>query len=262
MRFNVRRTLFILISFLIASCAGKSHLQRVVHQTSDSLVVLDKGELSVSPAFPPPYQHPQDLSPESLQRTLESVRVLPSSGFLNNLFSGKDKDRPLFDADTAEILSLQLSKALAKADPSERVTFYHALPASPSEVFVTSGFLLFQGDRLHLRVKDYRIPLRNGSPLTSVGNTLPPSEMSKYRFELSENKQMLHRRFQNVFGLEGTDAHWLVVDVHAPPDPPATSGETSMGIVEKLRTLKRLKDEGLIDEEDYIEKKRTLLDGF
>ncbi len=262
----MRHIPLILICLFTGACAGNLHLQRVTHQTADTLIVLDKEEIMASPSFPPPYQHPQTLSSETILRTLKLIRVIPNSGFLNTLFSGKDKDRPLLDPDSAEALSIQLSEAFAKATPLERINFYRALPSSPAEVRVTSGSIIYQEDRLHLRVNHFQVPLRKGSALSSAGKGLAPSETSKYRFVLSQNKQMRHRQFKNVFGLEGTDDHWLVIDLADLPDPQAEasapSPESPLTIEEKLSTLKRLKEQGLISEQDYIEKKQALLQAF
>lgn len=267
--------LILTLSILLGSCAGRRHLERIVQEGPDLIVALNKGKISASPAFPAPYDHPLEASPPLLQHILESVRVSPRKGILNTLFSSKEKDRLLFNMETIRLLSVHLSSALAKATPSERAVFYQAIPNSAAKVFVTSGFLLVKDRQLHLRVDHYRVPHRKGSPLHRVGNDLPPSEKVKYNFTLSENAQMKHRRFKNALGLPGSDPHWLVMSyeddftVPSSPSPlsapPAIRDEAENAAEDlegKLRMLKRFRDEGLITEDEYIEKKGALLKDF
>ncbi len=261
----MKRQFLIILSFFLASCAGNAHLQRVVHEESDYLVVLDKGDVPVSPSFEGPFQHPVTITPESLQGILESIQVVPSSGILNALISGKDETQPLFDSISIQRISSKLSQALSKADPSERAGFYHALPRNAAGVYLTSGFLLVKDKQLHVYVKHFKVPHRKRQPFSTVGNGIPPSEMTKYRFVLLENKQMAHRTFKNIFGFEGSNPRWLVVDYLGFTPVSKKShplSDLTERLEEKLRTLKRLKEEGLISDDEYTEKKRSLLMEF
>ncbi|MBN4054545.1 SHOCT domain-containing protein [Nitrospira defluvii] len=260
----MRHNLLLIWFFSLAACTGNAHFQRVVHEGTDHLVVLDKGEVSAMPSFLGPFQHPTTISPDVLQEILESVHVVPNKGILNALISGKDNILPLFDSDAVQLMSVQLSEALAKADVSEHARFYFAVPRNTSEVSLTSGFLLVKDKRLHLRINHYKVPHRKRNPFSTVGNGIPPSETMKYRFTLSENKQMAHRTFKNVFGFEGSDPHWLVIEYigFTPSSERIPLLETTERLEEKLRVLKRLKEERLISEEEYSEKKRSLLREF
>lgn len=261
----MRHKFLLILSFSLAACAGNAHLQRITYDGVDHLIVLDKGKVPTSPSFLGPFQHPTMISPDLLQEILESVQVNPNGGILSALISGKDTIQPLFDSGAAQLISVQLSQALAKADPSERAIFYHAVPRNAAEVSLTSGFLLVKDKRLHLRIDHYKVPHRKRNPFPRVGNDILPSEMIKYRFALSENTQMAHRTFKNVFGFEGSDPQWLVIDYlgFIPPSIERTpSLEKNERLEKKLRVLKRLKEEGLISEEEYTEKKRSLLREF
>ncbi|MFQ5780825.1 MAG: SHOCT domain-containing protein [Nitrospiria bacterium] len=260
------------LSFLflsLTSCANSALLQRVVHQAPDLLVILDKGKIGAA-SFSSPYHHPASISPTRLQKVLGSVKVQPHTGLLRSIISGEKKMQPLFDSETARLMSIRLSQALAEAGPSERVNFYHTLPKNSVTDSVTSGFLLVKEERLHLRINHYKAPLRKGSHPSSAGSGIPRSEMAKFAFTLSEDQYMARRNFRNAIGLTGTDPHWLVIDYTALSSLPAkdTFSEDSpppvatKEVEERLRTLKRLLQEGLITEEEYTEKKRSILKDF
>ncbi len=266
MRHLVLATLFL----LLVSCTNSALLQRTAHQAPDLLIVLDKGGGQAS-ALSSSYDHPATISPERLELLLTSVKVQPRTGLLNSIISGDKKRRPLFDSETAQHLAPRFSQALAEAGPSERIDFYHTLPKDAHRVSITSGFLLVKGEQLHLRINHYKVPLRKDFPPSSVGKGILPSEQGKYAFALSEADYMVHRRFKNVIGLSGSDPHWLIIDYAAlsspPPSPPSPSevspvlSETK-ALEEKLRALKRLRKEDLITEEEYLEKKRSILKSF
>ena len=266
----MRRRLFLFLFLFLSACASTLDLQRVVHQAPDLLVILDKREIQASPSFHAPYSHPAVISPSHLQQILESVTVQPRAGFLKSLFSGENKKRPLFNQETVQLMALQFSQALAKADPSERIDFFHTLPKNSVTDAVTSGFLLVKDKQLHLRVQHYQVPLRKGSHPSSVGRGIPNSEKAKFAFILSEGDHMAHRSFKNVIGLSGSDSHWLVIDYAAFSSPSRESAPASLPlpkkneseVEERLRTLKHLWKEGLISDEDYIEKKKTILKAF
>lgn len=269
---GIRMRHFVLALFFLSlvSCTNKALLQRTVHQAPDLLIILDKGGGQAS-SLAPPYDHPATITPERLQLVLRSVKVQPRTGLLNSIISGEKKQRPLFDSETAQPIAIRLAQALAEAGPSERIDFYHTLPKNPHTNFITSGFLLVKGQQLHLRVNHYKVPLRKGFPPSSVGQGIPPSEKGKHAFAVSEADHMTHRRFRNVIGLTGSDPHWLVIDYAAlsfpSPNPPSPSKVSppplsKKALEEKLRTLKRLRKEDLITEEEYLEKKRSILKNF
>ncbi len=265
----MRYQALLFLSFFLVSCAGNAHLRRVVHQTPEFLVELDQVEIAASPVFPSPYDHPFSISSEGLQDVLQSLEVVPGGGFLKMLFSGKEKQRSIFHSKDIALVSEQLSKALAEAGPSEKVHFYYSIPKDASKVLVSSGVLVFKDKRLHLRLKYHRIPMRKGSPLRTAERSIPPSEKGRYSFTLFEDELRRHRRYKNAFGFDGSDAHWLVIDYQGiaaaallPPAPAFSGPIPAKTLEERLRALKRFKDEGLISEEEYRKKKASMLKAF
>lgn len=257
------RTLIVL-SLLIwmSACAGPSHLQRVAYQGDDLLIILDQQGLSSVPDFEGPYEHPAKISTTDMKKILSAVQVGPQTGMLMSLFS-KGKMTPLFDTDSVNKITEKFSRALLDAGPLEKVSFYHMKPRDATHVTVTSGFFLVKSGKLHLRVNHYEMPLRKGRHPSRVGLGLKESEKRRYFFELLEGKQMAHRSYKNVLGLSGSDLHWLVIDYADFPDPAAEPMLSTPGTLEeRLRTLKHLRDENLITEEEYRDKKKSLLKSF
>jgi len=260
----MRYLVFFSLLIWITACAGTSHLQRVAYQEDDLLIVLDQQAVSNAPDFEGPYAHPANISRSELKKILASVKVGPQTGMLMSLFS-KDEMRPLFDTGAADKVAEQFSRALADAAPHEKINFYQMKPHNKSNVFVTSGFLLVKAGKLHLRVNHYQVPLRKGRHPSRAGLGLKQSEKGRYAFELVEGKKMAYRSYKNVLGLPGADLHWLVIDYADFPDPavrPIEEAETPETLEERLRALKRFRDEGLITEEEYREKKQSLLKDF
>jgi len=256
----MRHLTLLFLFTLISACAGHSNLQRVIHQEDGLIVVLDKGEIQASPPFNPPYQHPAAISPQDIQKVLEAVEVSPRGGILMSIFS-KKKAETLFPKRAAHLVATQLSQALSKADSSERVNFYQTRPLNSVKNAATSGFILVRDERIHLRLNHYKVPQRKGTPPSSIGQDIKPSESGRYRFSLLEKKGMTHRAYKGMLGLSGTDSHWLVID-YAHVDEPKKRATPPTSLEERLRVLKRLREEGLITEKEYIDKKQSILRDF
>jgi len=260
----------VLLFLSLVSCANKALLQQTVHQTPDLLILLDKGG-DPAASVSSPYDHPVTISPKRLQLLLNTVKVQPRTGLLNSIISGEKKQQALFDSETARTIAIRISQALAEAEPSEQINFYHSAPRNTQTVSITSGFLLVKGEQLHLRINHYLSPLRKDTSPTSVGKGIPASEKQRYGFALSEGDHMTHRRFKNLFGIWGSDPHWLVIDYAALSFPSPKPSFSSEGLLpplptktleEKLRTLKDLREKDLITEKEYLEKKKSLLKNF
>jgi len=263
----MRYMVLLFFSFFLISCAGNAHLRRVVHQTPEFLVELDQVKIATSPDFPSPYEHPFLISPEALQDVLQPIEVIPGGGFLRMLFSGKKKQRSIFLSKDMASVSKQLSKALAAAGPSEKVHFHYAIPKDSSKVLVSSGVLVFKDNRLHLRLNYYRLPMKKGRLLRTAERSIPRSEKGRYSFTLFEDELRRHRQYKNAIGFDATDEHWLVMDYQGiaakallPQNP--ISPAPIKTVEERLRRLKRFKEEGLINEQEYRKKKAALLRAF
>lgn len=272
--------IFLVLILPIVSCASEAGFKRVVHQDADLLVILDRREIPTSPSIEPVYDHPSSISPAVLQRTLEAIRVQQEPGLLMRLIAGKAEERPLADPAAVALLAVKLSNALAEAGPQERVDFYQVSPRDAVTRSVSSGTVFVKDHMLHLRLDHFRAPLEKDEPPTAVNQASGrPDEKKETAFALVEGPQLVHRRYKNWVGISESDPRWLIADyavlaaetlrsgggaaVEAPTlPPPPLNPSPEGGLEEKLRTLKHLRDEGLISEQEYIDKKRALLKGF
>jgi hypothetical protein len=286
----IRHAMVLFVLLLTVSCASGPALQRVVHHEPQLLVVLDRSEIRASPSVKQAYDHPASLSPPLLQRVLDSVSVQQDRGLLMSMVFGKKEKKSLLNPEMSGALASELSEALSEAGPEERVDFYQTLPRDSVTVSVTSGLLFVKGEKLYLRVNHYNAPLAKEDPPTEVDQerTSNPTEKKELEFTLLEGPYQAHRKYKNWLGFTESDSRWLLIDYSAlaasssesssveqpapsavpppsplpssppPPSPPVLEG----GLEEKLRTLKHLREEGLISEQEYIDKKRALLKDF
>ncbi len=263
----MRIVAFLSLLIGISACTMPTHLQRVAHQEDELLIVLDQHPLSNLPDYEGPYAHPAKIPSADMKKILKSIKVGPQTGMLMSLFS-KDELSPLFDADSTDKLAEQLSQALAEAAPLEKINFYQMKARNAAHVAVTSGFIFVKAEKLHFKVNQYEMPLRKGRHPSRAGLGLKQSEKGRYAFELLEGKKMTYRSYKNVLGLPGADRHWLIIDYADFPDPAVQMPETmnsqlrATTLEERLRTLKHLRDEGLITDAEYSEKKQSLLKDF
>jgi|GEM_PF-2341847 len=275
------RLLLPLFCLSLLSCAAHGKLQRVVAQEDDLWVTLDGRTISASPPIVASYSHPASISPELIEKALGSVSVRQSPGLLMALFARGEVIHPLFDPQSLPVLSSKLSLALAQAGPLERVDFYQILPRNRVLVSVTSGILFIKDQRLYLQINHFKAPLNQGERPTVLDGRSATAEMeqAEAQFNLIAGPHGVLRSYRNWIGT-GSDPHIVVIDYLAlnpsesagrsaaapsplPASPKSPGAPPAEGTLEeKLRALQHLRDEGLITEEEYSEKKRSLLKDF
>ena len=221
----------------------------------------------------PPNQHPAIINPGSLKAQLAGIETVLRRGA-----------EPLFDAAELDQLVPVLVKALAAASPTEDVqllsTTRRGVGALPSPMAVT-GRLFVQGDALQLIVHDTRLDFVMNSRMS---RTAP-------RFDYGSRNRAGADTLR-VAGGPGKRSDWVsfpmsnltgpgVVGVTtAAPAPVARPAATVAPVAplppaaaplpgspaavadeaeQRLTTLKRLRDKGLITEEEYQQKRREVL---
>lgn len=203
----------------------------------------------------PPNEQPVSLAPEGVGRLLGKVRVKVDVG-----------DEPLFAAGEVEEMQGRVAQLLAQATPDQDVLLESAYrrgvagPLSPRTV--VGARLFVQGGRLQLIVHDARLP---GSNINGVGTA--PSVT--YGSRKSPGGVRL-----SAPGAEQSRPDWVALSLadaaaapraesqapaaarpYAPPAPPAPPANAE----ERLTTLKRLHEKGLITDEEYQQKRREIL---
>jgi hypothetical protein len=246
-----------LVAVFAVSCATHA---RLLHESARIALYSTKAEPGNRNS------HPITLEADQLSAVLSRVRA--RSGETDEIID-------LFPEKNRAELAAQLAKELRRIDPDQElhlVSFRHIgtlfsgqRNASAARVFMQSGRLNLILGQIDLFFSEFRDPDRPVPPMgsrkraTSLKGRIIPTEGVTF-----------------VFGRND----WVALDlVRAAPPPPAVapsakgSGQTpgitspkvaakpqAKSIEEKLWILKNLRDKELITEQEYVEKRRQILD--
>jgi putative oligomerization/nucleic acid binding protein len=226
------------------------------------------------------FSHPLRLSPAEWARLLSSIRIQSHKDSV--IFTpANDPPTEAFAPEEISYLSRTLSDTFAKAAPDEWVSFgmNRVLPSGVNEV--TTGGLFVTGPRLHLILANYRHSVTKSAVRERL-RTAPLRTLAAPFYEVVEGEYQNVVRDAGLFQrlLHGAGPE-IIIEFQAllaarpivsPPSltpalPSATSPTESSSlpveaIEERLQELKRLRDQGLITEEEYRQKKKEVLDRF
>ena len=230
------------------------------------------------------FTHPFNLSPDEWMRLLSCIRVQShKDSFL--FTTAKDPPTEAFTPDEIAYLSAKLSEAFARAHPDEWVLFGLSQARTPQLAEITTGGWFVEGPALHLILANYRHAVTKASVHEQLWEDPLHSDAALYvEFVPGDYLTLGHGThrlsgFLLARGSELSIAYKPLLEAK-PVLPPATqpigtspreTGERpplkldpaispSQTIEERLRTLKRLWEQGLITEEEYREKKKQLLE--
>jgi hypothetical protein len=266
------------LGLVCQACLGPVRDTRPVREEQDRFVRLEARYGDQRRVGSTQFAHPFPMSPEDWTRILSSIRVQTRKDTV--LFTtAKDPPTAAFDPDEIAYLSAALNEAFSRAHPDEWVLFGLSRERSPEAVELTTGGWFVDGPSLHVILANYRHsvprsqaygrvwqdPLRTdtaayyelveGTSQTVVRaqgivNRLLPSDGPELAIEY---KALLAGQGREIGGGRAVEKQPATRETLKPPDP---------NIEERLRTLKRLWEQGLITEEEYRQKKKQLLDRF
>lgn len=98
--------------------------------------------------------HPASLTPSEVGTLLRGVRVWERRNFLHRAYAGEAPRTRAFSDDEITLLAPALSKALARAAPSERIYFHLSHATDTGEEETTTGWVSVRGSLLHLSVSE------------------------------------------------------------------------------------------------------------
>ncbi|MBI4382921.1 MAG: SHOCT domain-containing protein [Nitrospinae bacterium] len=214
------------------------------------------------------FSHPLDLKPEQWVAILSSIRVQSESGF-PPFFTAKSAAAPAFDSGEIAYLGAALSESFAQAQPEKWATFYLSRSRSPEVTEVVTGAWFVGGTRLHLLLANYRLEVTMPNILDRLRKdplfvNVPPvyALVPGKHQTLEEKRGQLGRILKSEVQDLSIDYNSALTDQpdaprFATPDAPASP--TVSPVEERLRTLQRLKDDGLITEKEYQEKRKEIL---
>lgn len=266
------------------ACAGPPQLIRPACGTCDGddrFVRLQISDGSLDRDIGKGFTHPFKLSREEWTRLLGNIHV---RRLRQGLFSSSPEGSPVpaFDVDEVAYLAGALNKALAEARQNEWAIFGLSRTQSPEVMEITTGGWYVQGRYVHLVLANYRYAVT----MPGVRERLwkePLYTAGVFSYELvpEDFRTVTERddRRSGVFSAEVPDLAIeytpLLVAGPAPVSSPQTSGDAkgrsitqdlktvpTVSVEERLRTLKRLKEQALITEEEYREKRKQVLDQF
>jgi hypothetical protein len=209
------------------------------------------------------YQHPVSLSPEEIHRLLQSIQVRYQAGILQQVFAGSRQEiQPAFSDEEIQHMVSGISKALTSATSADRIGFRLKHPRGIFTPTITTGVVYVKDDRFGVILGNYQyLPTPDANMgYDSLSDPLDPQGI--------QTVTIVPGPFQELYQSERSRQRnrWLLIDfktlLSSSPEQPIKAPEVPAGLEEKLSTLKRLRDQGLITEEEYQEKKKELLKEF
>lgn len=266
------------LTVMCQSCTGLSRVEAPVREEPDRFVRVEARYSGGDRQGAARFSHPLVLNEKEWTRLLENVWVQHEPGVIA-LVSPKEPSVPAFTADEIAFLSKWLSKAFKHVHPDEWVVFGLTRRRTPELTEITTGGWFVEGDRLHLKLANYRHVVSMTSVRERLWDDPLYSTGDRYYTIVPGDFQSVTLVGGGLLGdMRGTSVPQLAIDYKGflkpssaarpaqKPDasPPAVAPEEGRGgdTAQKLRELKQLRDDGTITEEEYRTKKKQLLDRY
>lgn len=236
----------------------------------DRFVRLQPRQSDIPAQHAASFSHPLSLNQDDLLPLLRRIHVQSrQEGF----FFGSTKGPVIeaFTAEDAQFLSTSLAKAFAAAQSEEVVVFGLAHPRGSGLSEITTGCWFIEGGALHLILANYRTavtlpgirsllweePLRRQPGLVYE---LVPGEYQS----LVQGKDEHNSLFGSSRASQIAIQYRPIAEMDSPPGTvsgiPTLLPEPRRALEERLEQLNRLRERGLITQEEYSAKKKELLD--
>ena len=208
------------------------------------------------------FAHPVALGESEWAHLLDNIFIQEQKRLLAHGVA-QPAPRSAFDEDEKRYLAKHLAEGFQKARPDEWVVFYLSHPREPGVVEIDSGGFFVEGERLHLIVANYRQPVSMAFIREQIWNDpLRPAGDSFYDVIPQDNQTLQTVRRKDLTQSLLKQVPELSIDYSAQlNDDVSGEGEAVGGsIEERLRILKRLRDRGLISEEQFRMRQERLLE--
>jgi Short C-terminal domain len=219
------------------------------------------------------FEHPFILTVAEWERLLTGIQVQSRKDTL--IFTpSKNPPELAFSPEQVANLSQGLQQAFSRAHPDEFVVFGFSQSRSPSLSEITTGGWFVEGQRLHLVLANYRHSVSMKHVRDQLWqNPLHPNTSPAYEIVPGPAQSLGSQK--GFVGLLSAETPELLIDYKAqleatpvppsvlspskPLDVPAPALSIESSLEERLRALKKLRDQGLITEDEYRDKKKQLL---
>lgn len=259
--------------FILAGCVTSPTISRTVYEDPIVLVRLDSSS-PLKDAAGEPDQQVAKFTTAHLTSVLQSIMIQRETSFVSYwVLRSMPQPEPAFPNDDAQLLAPHLLAALVKARPNETAVFALRRTREDGIPLVTTGGMLIRGDQLIVLLANVRRPaitlrkleISKEVPLQPIGEmefhfvpgtnqtTLAKTELSSTLIKssiqtLSVNyKAWLTGLFQPSLFSSPTPTQ---------PDIPVSLAE------EKLHHLKTWHEQGLITDDEYLQKRQEILKRF
>jgi hypothetical protein len=220
-----------------------------------------------------PFSHPFRWSAEQWKPILRSIHVQKIDQGLFFFFGRNGPKLPAFTPTEVDYLSEALTRAFAQAQPSEMVVFGLTNQKTQEMAEITTGAWYVKDAQLHLILGNYREAFTMGTvrellwqdPLHMVAGAL-------YEFVPGPHQSLI-REDNGIKTFLLPEAPQLALNYQQlSSDAPSVDGSYDTGSAPsaypdsslewKLQRLKQIHDSGLITDDEFVAKKKTLLDRF
>ncbi len=252
---------FLLVTGLLltAGCFGPKEPPHYLDEGEKHLVRLDRV------SGPAQYDHPAEVDLEKLKSALASVVARHEVSLLNRLFTQQKEIRgAAFTPEEIDLLADRMKIAFSKATPQEQVAFFLTSRKNSLSTLITSGVAFIQGGELHL------ILANDQTAVSGEQRAYIPRENPLLSYEPGSFELLPQAHQQKIADASGPRMQGMIISLTTPlapaaaepvvskeVKPPLPSSESPLE--EKFRLLKKLREENLITEEEYKEKKSELL---
>jgi hypothetical protein len=263
----------------MTGCGGPVRFTRTVSSDGENYVRLEAryghGQGYGYDGAAMPFTHPVVLSETEWERILKRIRVQPRKRLLS-IGAGHPDPRAAFDERERQYLARHLAQAFSMARSDEWVVFClrrqreegEDLRGGPAIADMTSGGFFVEGEQLRLALANYRYAVSMPIVQEQIRDyPLRPAGDALYEFVPSRHQKARQVPTINTSWdlAQPLRAHLseLVVEYQALlslPDETMLEPDLRPPLEERLRTLKRLHEQGLITDEDYRVKRQKLLD--
>jgi hypothetical protein len=153
---------------LIGGCAADHATPpKVVYESGLKVVHVERDPDSTSNS------HPVNITPSEIGTLLRGVRTWERRNIVHRLFAGQADKTRAFRDDEIALLAPPLSKALARADPSERVYFHLSHPTEDGLEETSTGWLSVRDSILYLSLSEVHDKHGPGPDISKYDRQMP-----------------------------------------------------------------------------------------
>lgn len=244
---------------LLTACTTARETPRYLDEGENHMIRLEKEKSA------PGYSHPADLDLAGWEKALGSMVVSHPVSLLKRIFIQKSEIvGPAFTPDEVALFAGKFKTAAERATPDEHIAFLLTSGKTHLSTEVTSGIAYFKGRELNFIFANHR------TSFSSQRHPQVPRDAVLHSYD-QDGFQLVAQPHQTKMksdsletGQEGISIDYAAVSAEVLPAPAETGKKEaatleSLNLEGRFQLLKKLKEEGLITEEEYAGKKKELL---